>query len=463
MNIQNFAFNPFALLTAQNGWQAATNSPLTNLYNGVVNTLYDLYVKNPSDMIVGNVKALTKTAALCSTKTKIAVAATAVFSTLYYLMFFGTTFYFTGQCLFALGTKTNLIPLIKIGAIASKIGNNLFMSGAVPLYALFYALPKFLISSMPKVMNFLNEQITKIAHGVFNHVLRPIWNHFIDPAMRFASDVVKYCASKFEAGLKVTWDAICKLTETIFKKLLIPFWNHVIYPTLCGIKDLVHYTGKMFSAALDTLKSKIASSCQWIFQNVLKPFWNDFFLPALQFANKGLKFCANLVNTGLKMAQQVLHQITHKVACLAQWIFKHLIVSTWNKFLSPLLHQVRNFTETIVKTLVQSIQALSGIVKEIWSSSLKLLAPVFKNISGLLNSGRNLLNNFIIQPIISILSKASEKVSDIFKLLLAELIVPTVKLVTETTGRLMAGVNHFSQETWQMVSTTFNQLGQYFK
>ena len=89
MAIQSFSYNPFSLTSAQSAWNDQSGSCLLRGAKAFAGGVYDIYVKNPYDLTINNVKALINSPNPVPTKTKIAVVATVAFGTLYTLMLFG--------------------------------------------------------------------------------------------------------------------------------------------------------------------------------------------------------------------------------------------------------------------------------------------------------------------------------------------------------------------------------------
>jgi len=60
MVVQNFSYNPFSLTNAQSAWNDQSEACLLRGANAFAEEVYDIYVKNPYDLTINNVKALIK-------------------------------------------------------------------------------------------------------------------------------------------------------------------------------------------------------------------------------------------------------------------------------------------------------------------------------------------------------------------------------------------------------------------
>src|SRR5205085_1100697 len=72
MNVKNIHFNPFALSTAKSAWNNPKSSLASRVCKSVAGAVYDIYVKNPYDLTVGNCKSLYNSPEAHSTKQKVA-------------------------------------------------------------------------------------------------------------------------------------------------------------------------------------------------------------------------------------------------------------------------------------------------------------------------------------------------------------------------------------------------------
>jgi hypothetical protein len=139
---------------------------------------------NPYKMTVGNFsEAFFKNRNKYSKIENIAIGTFILISTFYTLILYTIPTHLTGVLLSSLGASANLPGLLKIGQKVKDVAEIVFLSGSVPLYGLFYALPKKCIASIPQVIRFLAAKISLLTKFIFYKVLVPLWTHVLKPVM----------------------------------------------------------------------------------------------------------------------------------------------------------------------------------------------------------------------------------------------------------------------------------------
>ncbi|MEM7175483.1 MAG: hypothetical protein AAF443_06135, partial [Chlamydiota bacterium] len=134
----------------------------------------------------------------------------------------------------------NWPSLLKIGNLVEWTGKNIFLTGSVPAYGLFYALPRKIIQSIPKVMRLLKTsfhrvmvKVSQLAKWVIDHLLSPLCCRILK--------MLKYGMTKVVDCIEFALQKIGEAAKWIFKNLLIPLWQSVIVPTAVELKRVVKW------------------------------------------------------------------------------------------------------------------------------------------------------------------------------------------------------------------------------
>lgn len=452
MNVQNFSFNLFSLTNAHNIWKDSASFSLTKLSKTAAAAVCDIYVKNPYDVIIGNVKALIGAAESQSRITKLGVGTVVAFGSLYTLMLYGLTFHLQGRCLLALGSKLGIATLEKVGSVVKKLGTDLFVTGAVPIYGFFYAFPKQIFLSLPKMACLIAEKITFMANSIFQNLLQPLWAKAIIPSAQVIARALNFFATKVGAVLKIIESGIVTLANTVFKYVLKPVWENALLPVLQGIKSSVVYIASTIASAFKTVEIKIAHTVRWLFKQFISPFWKNILLPIAKGIIQGIVFVAKSLGRLISAAAEIITQI-------ARWVFQELIAPMWNKIILPILHTIGHAASFAYEKLAQSIQALTDATVKVASFIFKkLIAPIFTGITNVLRTIGKFLGDYVVTPLITVLAAMAEKVGKAFKTLLEVLIAPTLKNAYSVISHLRDGVHDFGIEIWQTITSVWNQV-----
>src|SRR5437660_1791510 len=101
----HFTYNPFSLSTAKAAWQNGNSSPLIKGCKVAVGAIYDIYVRNPYHLTVGNYNYLLNPPEPLSKKAKVAIGAAVILGALYTLMLYGMTLHLHGRGLQSFGSQ----------------------------------------------------------------------------------------------------------------------------------------------------------------------------------------------------------------------------------------------------------------------------------------------------------------------------------------------------------------------
>jgi hypothetical protein len=302
--------NPFRLDTAYEAWQAPDKSLGSNIWGAVKGAAYDIYVKNPSELTIGNVKKVF-TGPQAADYGYISKAATSCFAALgacYTLMLFGGSTFAGGHAIQAAGVSAGVSSVATVGLKVKKLGEAVFLTGSVPVYAATCELPKKIIQSSPSVFRFIGTKI------------QPLWNRVLSPIVHALGRAVVYLADK-----------IAKVAQWTFSNVIAPLWNHVVFPVL-------KFTWNIFSPVV----VKTGQAIAWVFKHAITPV--------------------------LKWSSNVFVAVVVKTAEAAAWVFKHAMVPLWNSVLSPVGHALFTVANVTAQAIGSAAVALHHSCSRVWAS-----------------------------------------------------------------------------------------------
>ena len=441
MNIQKMHYNPFSLTTAIESWNNKAQAIPSKLWKASSGAVYDIYVKNPYDLIVGNIKNLSNPNFTHTTLQKVAACSIIVFSILFVPILYGTTIHLMGKSIAALGTFSGLTALSNTGASVAKIGKNIFMVGAVPLYVLFYEGPKQIISNIPKFMKAVGERVAMAARWIFQNLLAPIWNKVIHPGLKLLG----------RACVKIA-DSITMAARWIFQNFLAPIWNKVIHP---GLKLLGRACVKI-GEGISHLINKVADTAVWLFKNTIVPLWNKVIHPALQLLGRVF----------VKIGKGV-SQLISKVADTAVWLFKNTIVPLWNKVIHPALQLLGRVFVKIGNGVSQLINKVADAAVWLFKNALapvgRFFAKVVSSIANAVATAAKFIlhniikpacegiNQFVIKPLSRLISAVADKVAECFLIIYNTVLVPVAKA-------LAAGFDSIKNKVFELRADIVNSF-----
>ncbi len=349
---------------------------------------YDIFVKNPFELTIANGKKIYQSIGKqdISNTERVAAGMILTVGTMYSLMLYGTTTFTIGH----------LITLSGKGLIVGKkikdLGESIFLSGAVPTYGLFYALPKYTFNAVTRVFNVMVHVIEKATIWTFNHAIKPLWDKVLYPIFKFAHRTVIKILDLINKAVHT----IGKITAWIFNYVIKPLWNKVLYP----IFKFAHRTIIKILDLINKAVHTIGKVRAWIFNHAIKPLWNKVLYPTLLYTGK---IFTKVLNG--------LCDVIVKVVNTAKGIFNHTIMLLWNKLLSPVMHEIHQvltkICNHIITPLSQKIAEIAGkifncIFVPIWtygiSPALTKIANVYHAVERmtieLVSKISNAWNNF---------------------------------------------------------------------
>jgi len=370
---ESFSYNPFSLSTAHQAYHS-TSTPIVKAGKVTIGAIYDIFVKNPYDLTIGNAKTLAQTEKSLSLKTKVGVYATIFFGSCYALMLHGTSIHLQGRALAGAAAKTNLTAIGKVAEVLKEIGKRVFITGAVPVYGLFYALPKYIVLSIPKALTFVATKIAAAAKLIFHHVLHPLWTKVLAPAGHAVLTVIRFVATKIGETLQTMAKIVSTVAKAIFNHVMVPLWKHVIAPMLRGTVHVIKFVATKSSEILKAVSVKVFQASQWVFNHVLAPLWDNVIVPVA-------KTMANVIVYLAKAVAHAAAKVASMVAKSAQWFFSHVMVPIWNRVVIPTVNFLNNYvvqplTAALYAVAVKIGQAFTAVVNNAIIPAAKVVADV---------------------------------------------------------------------------------------
>lgn len=383
--MQEIQYNPFALPTAYAALTDSNSSFLGKIGKGAVGADYDIYLRNPYQLIIGNISKIIQNPDAYSTMTKVAVCAVAILAVPYTLMLYGSSIYLAGHCVAELGAMAGAEILIKTGQAVQATGSKVFLAGAVPIYATFYEGPKYILNSLPKISAFILEKVTVAANWAFQNIVIP------------AYEVLKVVATKISEIRDLLAKSIASAANWAFENLLVPLYDK-IQPILHMIGKGIVYVSNKLSLALHALKTTVENFAQLVFTNVIVPVWN-MILP-------GLKSLGHAISYLAKGFANVLSVVVNKVSDVTLRVIDAL-TPIWKQIILPVL-------ENAGKVLVRVIQTLAEITSQAASAIFQnVIVPAYSSLSNAVAAGVRLLNTHLI-TLGTALTNFIEKISHVF-------------------------------------------------
>ncbi len=385
---------PFTQFNLNNlSWDTVSNTMPGKAMQMVGNTGYKIFLQIPYQLTIENGKNALQSKSLSA---KVIFAATAVLGSFYTLMLYGSAIHLQGRVAHAIGTKLNSDWIVKAGIVIERLGKNVFLSGAVPLYGIFYEGPKALIQSFPKIAKYVIEKVDLAAQWIFNQVLVPLWEKALLPAIKKIDEAVRYIANIIETAFHKLISTIQSTAKWIFNHIITPLWEKVLLPAIKKIDKVVCYIASNLEAAFLKLISTIKTTAQWIFNHIITPVWEKALLPALKVVDKAIGFVANQVGFALYHAGLAIHST-------AQWIFNQCVVPAFNA-MTIALNATLNFLSTyvikpIAPVLTGVCNKISQVAKDVFHHAIIPIALTIRNQSfaianGIVNAKKEVVEAF---------------------------------------------------------------------
>lgn len=325
--------NPFALHTAKNEWETRDRPLPQRVLRASSGVVYDIFLKNPYDITIGNAKTIFVTSKTQYTKIqKAAGAAFILIGALYAFMLYGGTIWYSGTTIVAAGTAVGWTGLKSIGLLIQTIGEKIFLTGAVPVYGLCYLLPKKIALFLPVMAKFVAKKMAYISRIV----LLPVRDKVLVPCLK--------------QGLKVVeWSQLLLLrVHHSLQAILSPFREKVLVPCLKQSIKAIEWTGDFLHSAHRFLGRILTT----LFRNTVQPLWNTIIKPAARFVEKVIL----LIIPPIKKA---LSFLIARVATAAQWVWTNLFI--------PPFSFVGKKVAQIAEAITENFYILANKVSTMWN------------------------------------------------------------------------------------------------
>lgn len=406
--------NPFALATANAAWTEGN-------YGGVIKgAVHDFFIKNPYNLTIGNCKNLIESPEVYSTKMKAAVVATVAFGALYTFMLYGATIHISGRLLIDLAAETQLSGLTVVGNTIKKIGTDIFVAGSVPIYALFYALPKYAIESLPFITRYLSEKVSFAAKWTFQNVIHPLWVNAIYPALRATAEAMQIMAKRISVAINEAAKIAAEKINWIVQNAIVPLWNKIAAPVIQEIRQVA----LKIKAVLNVLKERTYRAATWVFNTIIVPTWSKL-LPILNDISQIVKKTAIMVLESAfeftfavfkaiaRVYQNVANLIAYlnkaadllikKVSQAALWAFKNIVTPVWKQYVFPVINY-------LAKNLALAFNELAVVTQRVALFIFnKMLVPLYQGCAYLGSVTTNFVGTYVVKPLSAFANALAQK------------------------------------------------------
>jgi hypothetical protein len=441
-----FNFNPVNLSTATHAWKHSSGfSKVTNALKGAA---YDIYAKNPYDLTIGNLqKAATRTPHL-NALDKVAITSLILIGTCFSAMICGGSLYAFGAQTLSFAKAVESPILTTVAKTSTFYGEKLFLAGAVPLYAVSYELPRYLIKNAPKALSYIVEKIRKTANWTFSNIIKPIWDQAIYPTLNFAY-------TQISKAIDTACDIISKLSTYLFKNIIKPLWDKAIYPAL-------NFVFTQISRAIDKACDIISKVSIYAFENIIKPVFKGIEQASVWLAGKVAPVLKSISNAIEKVTIFLLENLIKPAFTALSTAFSwttHKIGVALNRALIAISNVTNLLLREVIapgfKALYQGLSFIATktalIARSIFNA---VISPVIDKIC---YAGKKLLD-YIIKPIAKCLYSLLEQGTTVTKYALTILYNKAVVPVSQALGQLFTEVALKTYHLIEKAHTTLQEL-----
>jgi len=384
-------FNPFSLELAELGVRNGSNLFSKCIY-GTVGALKDLYIKNPYKITVGN---LAQIGSCATTWGKVARIGVAFAGSCYTLMLYGGSIGLLGKVI-----KKIPLPYAKdISSKTEKLGEIVFLTGAVPFTGICYFLPKKIIESIPSCITFLKtyavlayhkainigkwtvqlvkgsiegviKKIDSLVHWTFNNLLKPFFNNVLKPLYQSIVKACNYALEKLDLGVKWIGDRIKNLASFVFNNVLTPFWHRCVVPFAKAIIRGFEWVIKTSFNVLTTVMKKTVELFEYAFNNILKPLG--------RFIVSAVRSLANIIEN------------------IVSFTFRRILVPFWNRCVAPFAKAIIRGFEWVIKTSFNVLTTVMKKTVELFEYAFNnILKPLGRFVVSVVRSTANIIENIV--------------------------------------------------------------------
>ena len=225
------------------------------------------------------------------------------------LLLWGTTAHLAGKGVRSLGEFSNLTPLEGMGKAIESAGRRLFLAGGVPLYGVFWALPK-------KLPNLI-YRAARLAERIFTPILLPVWRHVVKPLAKAVLDGIVFLWREVIVPLGRLFSELARI---VAENLLSPLWRHLIVP----VAEFLSETFRM-------IITEIGNVARMLVENVLSPLWHRVIVPVAEFLS------------------ETLLTLISEVGKAARWLGRHVLLPILKWTVIPLFNALQRVISEIAK------------------------------------------------------------------------------------------------------------------
>jgi hypothetical protein len=465
-NEKEHFYNPFSIQGATENFSKSKDPLAWKIFTFAIDVFKDLTIYNPYKMSIGNIEIAFKNRHVQKSLIEKACYYTEVtILVLGSLVYMASLTFLGGAVLkgsgFAL-EKLSSSSLVSLGKILSnsgefiqqRIAKTLFLSGTVPLYAAFYRLPKWIITSalpagakiVHKYLKALADVLEKVVKTIFDRFIVPcarmlnkmlifLWNHVIVPVGRVIEKVLDWAVARIVEIVRWTWNSLIVPFFEILNNAIRSLINHVIVPV-----------GRIIGKGLKWIISRTSEIVRWTWNSLIIPFFeilnkiirslfNHVVVPLLHTLKNGLEWTVNrIADLIIWTFDHVVNPLLNGLGSLSEFLWRSVIVPLWNHcsevtstiirlaqnyFFSPLWQVIKESSSFVWKYAVQPLgKCLDSTIIFLSNKIASLSSGIFHNmiepVAQAFSNAATQLSHFISESSSSLYNAISRVYSAIF-------------------------------------------------
>ena len=313
--------------------------------------------------------------------------------------------------------KTTGAALQVLGKHCSKAGRILFLSVTVPLYILFYQLPRWTLTrGIPAVcrkiyvfaQNILNtmDNIIRATLSPITKLAKRLWNHLLLPAYRFATNTLDQFRDLINHGYKLLCGFAVRSLNWLYQSLTllkmridkivrttIQYFGKILENPLNRIRPILGHLFEQISRSLRVIKIKIDNIANsalstirktifWV-QQVNKRFVERVILPISQMIKAiATPLWRDIARTSIWLEREIILPVLQKIGLLLQKATTStLILFRWigSTVLIPVLKAAAEIVTKTIKGVWKGLQwVFNYTARPLWQSSRYLTQQIIE-------------------------------------------------------------------------------------
>jgi len=455
-------YNPFSIKAASDNFSKSQDPLASKILIFTRDAFLDLAVNNPYKMSVGNIQTAFKNRYVQKwLLEKVSYYTEVTALVLGSLIYIAALSFLGGAVLKGGGLALQQISSSSICVFSGKIlfnggeyiqktiAKTFFMSGTVPLYAAFYRLPKWVITSVVpegmklawKGMKASANALEKTAEIIFQNVIVPfvkilqnvtifVWNHIIEPIVRTIGRIVvkglEWAANCIADFITKTWNTVIIPFARTLKSIISSLWNHVIEPIGRMLGKGLEWTANRISDVITWTWNELIVPFAQILKNVISSLWNHVIEPIGRVIEKGLEWTANRIADIINWTlDNIMQPLLVGLESLSKFLWQHVIV--------PLA----DITE---KGFDMCIKAASTVISYVLDY---FLLPIWQLIKG----SSLLVWEYVVQPFGKCLGSAVISLADIISYVTSKIFHNLIQPVAQAFSYTVVQLANFISES----------------